>query len=154
MICIKTILALLPIETSQLLNFEICIAIDYNIFISSIFFLFENWQISFWLIAKHMSIFNTPTLPSSFTLTLLVFQIIFYIFILFPYFSLILSHEEGSGVKSLFGMDLLSCRTCRCGDSEERKGTIFSIDLIYPDSKGFILLHTLLYYLLFVFVVS
>ena len=49
------------------------------------------------------------------------------------------SFEDASGVKSLFGMDLLSCRMCRCGDSQERKGTILSIDLVYPDAKGLFL---------------
>uniref|UniRef100_T2MCW3 PAB-dependent poly(A)-specific ribonuclease subunit 2 n=1 Tax=Hydra vulgaris TaxID=6087 RepID=T2MCW3_HYDVU len=41
--------------------------------------------------------------------------------------------ECSSDIKDLFGMDIISNRTCKCGMDSERKATLFSIDLSYPE---------------------
>ncbi|XP_065648134.1 PAN2-PAN3 deadenylation complex catalytic subunit PAN2 isoform X2 [Hydra vulgaris] len=41
--------------------------------------------------------------------------------------------ECSSDIKDLFGMDIISNRTCKCGVDSERKATLFSIDLSYPE---------------------
>ena len=43
--------------------------------------------------------------------------------------------ENPSIIKDLFGMDVMSCRTCKCGNEHDRKVTIFGTDLAYPDRK-------------------
>lgn len=43
--------------------------------------------------------------------------------------------EDPSLIKRLFGMDILSCRTCKCNAEHEREVTIFATDLAYPDIK-------------------
>jgi len=43
--------------------------------------------------------------------------------------------EDPSIMKRLFGMDVLSCRTCKCGTEHERKVTLFTTDLSYPTDR-------------------
>jgi len=44
--------------------------------------------------------------------------------------------ESDSLIRDMFGMDIVSYRKCRCGAQICRNATLFTIDLVYPDSRN------------------